>query len=163
MTPSFNPTAYRVRTTRISPGTVTLPTSRSDLATERQRDAPCDVCHAVTSNSMSMRPSTVELQRVQTSALSKIQPKLSGEMVDVLRAPISLEELSRAVKEMAKQKAPGPDGIITEFYQILWPVIGKDYWQMTHEAIQQGSFPKGVTEGVISMLYKGGTRNTINS
>jgi hypothetical protein len=34
---------------------------------------------------------------------------------------------------------------------------------MIQEAIHNESFPTGVTEGVISLLFKGGTRNTLNS
>jgi hypothetical protein len=109
------------------------------------------------------RPCTVELRRAQSSVLNRIQPKLTGKMIESLRAPIGLEELTKAVHSMAKMKAPGPNGIIMEFYQSLWSVMGWDYWQMVQEAICNESFPSGVTEGVISLLYKGGTRNTLNS
>jgi hypothetical protein len=109
------------------------------------------------------RSHTPETTRVQEVVLSRIQSKLTDDMVERLRAPLRLEELTKAVGEMAKTKAPGPDGIITEFYQTLWPVIGRDYWRMVQEAIRNESFPLGVTEGVILLLYKGGTRNTLNS
>jgi hypothetical protein len=109
------------------------------------------------------RLSNPETGRLQEAVLGRIQPKLTDAMIESLKAPLKLEELTKAVGEMARTKAPGPDGIIIEFYQTLWPVIGKDYWQMAQEAIRSGSFPKGVIEGVISLLYKGGTCNTLNS
>jgi hypothetical protein len=88
--------------------------------------------------------------------------KLIGAMIDSLRGPIKLEELTRAVGEMAKSKAHSLNRILIEFYQSLWPVLGRDYWKMVQEAINSGCFPQGVTEGVISLLYKGGTCNTLN-
>jgi hypothetical protein len=121
------------------------------------------ICFSFFSKLYQGRLSNPETGRLQEAVLGRIQPKLSDEMIESLKAPLKLEEFTKAVGEMAKTKAPGPDGIITEFYQTLWPVIGRDYWQMAQEAIRSGSFPKGVTEGVISLLYKGGTRNTLNS
>jgi hypothetical protein len=85
------------------------------------------ICLSFFSQLYQNRRSTVELQRAQASVLNRIQSKLTGEMRKSLRAPIGLEELTKAVKSMAKGKAPGPDGIIAEFYQSLWPEIGRDY------------------------------------
>jgi hypothetical protein len=88
----------------------------------------------------------VELQRAQSSVLNRIQPKLIGEMMESLREPIGLEELTKAVKSMAKGKAPGPDGIIAEFYQSLWPEIGRDYWQMIQKQSTMRAFRQGLLQ-----------------
>jgi hypothetical protein len=64
------------------------------------------------------------MRRIQEVTLERIQPKLTRAMIESLRAPIKLEEFTIAVGEMAKSKAPGPDGILTKFYQSLWPVLG---------------------------------------
>ncbi|KAJ7994422.1 hypothetical protein DPEC_G00249110 [Dallia pectoralis] len=39
---------------------------------------------------------------------------------------MSIEELTRAVHSINKQKAPGPDGIPGEFYQTFWDLIKND-------------------------------------
>jgi hypothetical protein len=83
-------------------------------------------------------------------------------MAALLCAPISFEELTKALKEMVRQKAPGPDGVLTEFYQALWPVIGQEYWIMLQGAIERGSLSLGVTDGVITLLPKSGTHNSLN-
>ena len=88
--------------------------------------------------------------------LERIQPKLTGAMIESLQTPIKLEEFTIAVGEMAKLKTPSPDGILTEFYQSLWPVLRRYYWKMVQEAINGGCFLQGVT-------YKGITCNTLNA
>ena len=40
-------------------------------------------------------------------------------MCKVPNAPVTLIELMKALAEMAQNKALGPDGIVTEFYQTL--------------------------------------------
>jgi hypothetical protein len=56
---------------------------------------------------------------------------------------------------MATNKAPSPDGFIIEFYIKYWPLIGSDYTQMVHDAIQRGYFPQGVNKGLLALLHKG--------
>ena len=107
-------------------------------------------------------PSSPDMRRIQGVVLSRLQSKLTNDMIESLRAPLKLEELSKVVGDMAKLKALGPDGIIIEFYQTMWPIIGRDYLGMVQEAIHARRFPLGVTDGVISLLYKGGPRIMLN-
>ena len=51
-------------------------------------------------------------------------------MNEVLGKEILERELRGAVDSMAKGKAPGHDGIPVEFYQKMWPTIGKDFHRM---------------------------------
>ncbi|XP_020874084.1 uncharacterized protein LOC110226497 [Arabidopsis lyrata subsp. lyrata] len=55
--------------------------------------------------------------------LQHIQPSVTQEMNEDLVRPISEEELYRAVHQMAREKAPGPDGLNPGFYQDHWPTI----------------------------------------
>jgi hypothetical protein len=45
--------------------------------------------------------------------------KLSKEENQVLTAPFSEEEVKMAIFDMEHNKAPGPDGFPTEFYQFF--------------------------------------------
>lgn len=45
----------------------------------------------------------------------------------------------------------------------MWPVIGPDYLRMIREATTRGSLPPGVTDGLIILLHKGGTRSFLNN
>ena len=64
---------------------------------------------------------------------------------------------------MASGKAPEPDGVLLEFYQSLWPSMGQDFLRMIHKACHYGKFPKGMTEGLIALIHKGGSRHTLNN
>jgi hypothetical protein len=74
-----------------------------------------------------------------------------------------LEELTTALKEMAPSKSPGPDGVTTELYKLLWPTIGPDYLKMVEEALSRGSFHPSITEGLIALLHKDRGRTTLNN
>lgn len=80
-----------------------------------------------------------------------------------LERPVSLLELDAALKDMANNKAPGKDGVITEFYQKFWPLIRSDYMAMISDALAAGWFPNGVTCGVLAMLHKGGPRSLLTN
>lgn len=79
-------------------------------------------------------------------------------MQQALSKEITIEELSHTLGSMARGKAPGPDGLLVEFYQCMWQCMSLDFLQMVKKAMASGSFPSGVTEGLIVLLHKGGTR-----
>lgn len=50
----------------------------------------------------------------------KVQvPVLTQDQADTLTAPITIEEISLAIKKLKHNKAPGPDGLSTDFYKLL--------------------------------------------
>jgi hypothetical protein len=54
-------------------------------------------------------------------------PQLSSEEKNVLSADFTEMEVKEAVMQMKKNKAPGPDGFPTEFYQVFWDTIKKGH------------------------------------
>lgn len=63
-------------------------------------------------------------------------------------------ELGAAVKDMAKEQIPSHDGIHVEFFQRLWPTIGKDFHLMILRGIKSRNFCEEVTKGLISLIPK---------
>jgi hypothetical protein len=77
-----------------------------------------------------------------------------------LENPIILEELTKALFNMANGKSFGPSNIVTKFFKCLWLVIGDDYLLMVHKVIASNLFPTFVIERLITLLHKGSERTT---
>jgi uncharacterized coiled-coil protein SlyX len=121
-----------------------------------------NICWDFYSNLYSQRMMNQESILAQEQVLAGIQPRLSQAMTEILKAPIQLQELTQALQDMASHKAPGHDGVITEFYKALWPIIGKEFLDMIQAALVNGRLPKGMNDGVISLIPKEGNRNSLN-
>ncbi len=72
--------------------------------------------------------------------------KLTPEQQEVIDSP------TKAVKCLSSEKAPGLDGLPSEFYKYFWNVIGKYYFDMLLSSIQTGSLPKSCNRAVLSLL-----------
>lgn len=92
----------------------------------------------------------------EAQAFSCIGNRLSPVMKDRLRSALSLSELAEAVKIMKLRKSPSHDGVILEFYKIYWDLIGIDYLVMLSSGYLAGQLHPGMTQGLISLLHKGG-------
>jgi hypothetical protein len=90
--------------------------------------------------------------------LRSVPKKVTTEMNTRLRAPIELGELEQAMKAMANEKAPGPDGVVIEFFKLHWKVVGADYLTMLKQSMDAGMFPTLVLRGLITLFHKGGHR-----
>ncbi len=72
---------------------------------------------------------------------------------------ITLDELQAALKLSVRSKKPGSDGLPYEFFAHFWEVLGPKLL----EAVVQEAFPAqhcvclppSMTEGIITLLYKG--------
>ncbi|CAL5219684.1 g1571 [Coccomyxa viridis] len=71
---------------------------------------------------------------------------------------ISLEDLTQALSSLPRGKAPGFDGLPYEFYQRFWEQLGPELTAVLQAAFQPdgpGQLPPDMTEGRITLLYKG--------
>ena len=84
-------------------------------------------------------------------------------MLLALDGPLTLSELTKALRDMVCSMLPGLDGVIIELYQCLWLVFGKEYLDMLHASLEQGSLPPCDTDGLITLLHKGGNRSSLNN
>lgn len=82
----------------------------------------------------SSNPSTIEdlIRHIAVSASEDMNQRL-------LRIPQD-EEIREATFAINPEKAPGPDGMTSLFYQRFWPTIGKDVCAMVREFFTTGEF-----------------------
>nr|ABA98327.2 transposon protein, putative, CACTA, En/Spm sub-class [Oryza sativa Japonica Group] len=81
-------------------------------------------------------------------------PQVTEAENDHLIAPFSEEEVREAIFDMETNKAPGPDGILAEFYQKFWHVIKHDLLTMFNE-FHAGELPIfSLNFGVITLIPK---------
>jgi hypothetical protein len=80
-----------------------------------------------------------------------------------LASLLSLEELQVATNSMAKGKAPGPDGVVAEFYTFFWDLIGIDHFLMIEVVVKDGGFLDGVNRGLITLLFKAKNKENLSN
>ena len=81
-------------------------------------------------------------------------PKLKQEKIENLNRPITSKEIELVIKNLPKNKSPGPDGFPGEFYQIfkeeLTPIILKVFQEIEME----GKLPNSFYEASITLIPK---------
>ena len=76
---------------------------------------------------------------------------------------ISVEEFGCAIKNMASDRSPGPDGITTHFYKHFWEDIKPLLFQVLIECINQKELIEAMKQGVIQLIPKPGKNKNILS
>ena len=82
--------------------------------------------------------------------------KLSDEERDSVEGKITFEEASRAIKCLKPNKAPGLDGIPSEFYIKFWDKIGNIIVKSFNESYDDGELSESQRLAVISLIFKKG-------
>ncbi|KAJ7985704.1 hypothetical protein DPEC_G00343210 [Dallia pectoralis] len=69
---------------------------------------------------------------------------------------MSIEELTRAVHSINKQKAAGPDGIPGEFYQTFWDLIKNDVAEVFQAINRERRLGESMRQSTITLIPKKG-------
>ncbi|KAK2897108.1 hypothetical protein Q8A73_013488 [Channa argus] len=83
-------------------------------------------------------------------------PQLAQEELAALDSPLTLEELTDVVNQMATGRAPGIDGLSIDFFKRFWNVIGPDLHAVFMECLDRVSLPVSCQRAVLSLLPKKG-------
>ncbi|CAM2100050.1 unnamed protein product [Caretta caretta] len=97
-------------------------------------------------------PTDAEAHRVLWTEL----PMVSAGDQDRLELPLSLAELSEALRRMPTNKSPGMDGLTVELYRVFWDILSLDLVIVWAEALQSGVLPLSCRRAVLALLPKNG-------
>nr|GEZ21480.1 RNA-directed DNA polymerase, eukaryota [Tanacetum cinerariifolium] len=71
-----------------------------------------------------------------------------------LEAPISRDEIRRAVWDCGENKSPGPDGFTFEFFRRFWNIVGPDLCLAVEWFFHHASFPVRCNYSFIALIPK---------
>ncbi|CAL1398685.1 unnamed protein product [Linum trigynum] len=79
---------------------------------------------------------------------------VTAEMNEALCAPVTSEEIRKAVFSLGAKKAPGPDGFSGRFYRRFWDTTGETLCREIKEFFESASMPDGWNDTHIVMIPK---------
>ena len=71
-----------------------------------------------------------------------------------MESPITFQELSEAVGQMALGRAPGIDGLPVDFFKRFWRKLGPDWFEVLCERLGAGELPLSCRRAVLTLLPK---------
>ena len=95
--------------------------------------------------------------------LSKITKKISPDSKAKCDSPISLKELTQALKGMPNGKSPGTDGLTVEFYKRFWDILGEDLLLSLQSGLEEKLLSESQRSAIITCLYKKGDRHDLGN
>lgn len=70
---------------------------------------------------------------------------------------ITLAELHKGAKQLAKNKVPSKDKICVKSYLALWDQVGPNFLEVLLDGLRNGSLHPKLTHGIIILVAKKGT------
>ncbi|CAI5465299.1 unnamed protein product [Closterium sp. Yama58-4] len=88
---------------------------------------------------------------------------LSQAAVVSLEADWSEDEVKRAFRSLANNKAPGKDGLPKELFEAHWDVLGKHFMKLVADFSESAVLPTSAKDAVTILLHKKGGRDQIEN
>ena len=82
-------------------------------------------------------------------------PTLTNPEMESCEGEISIEEATKALRNMNNGSSPGPDGLSTEFYKIFWKEIGNTVIRSFNQSFNTGSLSFTQTSAILTLIHKG--------
>ena len=75
--------------------------------------------------------------------------RLNQEEIEIMNNPITITEFEAVLKNLPKNKSPGPDGFTGEFYQTF-----REGLMLFKKIAEEGPFPNSFYEATITLIPK---------
>ena len=99
----------------------------------------------------------------QNFFVNNLKAGLSDQQKEHLQSDLSEFEIETAISQMAKGKAPGPDGLSVEFYTQCWPIVKHDFVNLLNQMYSTQSIDNRTKSGFITLIYKKGPKTEISN
>ena len=97
----------------------------------------------------------------QNFFLNNLKAELSHQQKKHLQIDLSEHEMEAAINQMAKRKAPGPDGLSIEFYTQCWSIVKNDFVNVLKEMYSTQVIHNRIKSGFITLIHKKGPKTEI--
>ena len=99
----------------------------------------------------------------QNFFLDHINTKLSDQQNGNLQVNLSEYEIETAINQMAKGKAPGPDGLSIEFFIHCWSIVKHEVIDMLRELFSTQFIKPQIKTGYLTLIHKKGPKKQITN
>ena len=116
----------------------------------------CDILDELTTHFASKYSVTDEPQDPTAYLQRNVIRALNEEQRMKLDDPLTLEELTSALRLTKKGKSPGSNGFTTSFFKQFWGYLGPILLRVFHQNISEGRLIASLREGIITLIPKAG-------
>uniref|UniRef100_A0A803Q619 Reverse transcriptase domain-containing protein n=1 Tax=Cannabis sativa TaxID=3483 RepID=A0A803Q619_CANSA len=117
-------------------------------------DTPDKVQHAFLDYYQNLLGSTIQSRRKVVQSIVDLGPKITNIHKEILMAEYTRKEVEERIFAIDKNKAPGPDGYGSAFFQDNWKIVGNDTVEAILSFLNSGKILKEINTTTITLIPK---------